>query len=74
MGVRRDARRAGKTPKNTPMAEDMPKVIRTENKLIDAGKNILTTKTINPAANKPANPPKTESIKLSVKNCNRISF
>ena len=68
IGERLAARLAGKTPKNTPMAPEIINVISTENKFMDAGKKNLTIKTITAAKMSPAIPPKTESIRLSVKN------
>ncbi len=59
---------AGNTPKNIPMTEDITKVTITENRLIDAGKKILITRTIRAAKISPIVPPKIESIKDSVRN------
>ena len=62
------ARRAGNTPKKIPIAEEITSVMITEKRLIDAGKNILTIRTMMMARISPSIPPKSESIKLSVKN------
>ena len=74
MGVSFDARFAGKTPKNIPIPDEIKNVITTAKTLRDAGKNNLTTNIIKLAKISPATPPKTERIKLSVKNCTRISL
>jgi hypothetical protein len=68
IGVNLAARRAGKTPKNIPIAEDITNVIITENKLIEAGKKNLIIRTNIAARISPNSPPNIESIKLSVRN------
>ena len=68
IGEREEARRAGKTPKITPIEEETKNEINTAAKLIEAGNQILIINTIPVAASNPATPPKTERIKLSERN------
>jgi hypothetical protein len=73
MGGSFAARRAGKTPKNIPIPEEITKVIITAKTFMLAGKKKRTIRTIPMDKSKPSNPPKRDKSTLSVKNCFSIS-
>ena len=68
MGDNFAARRAGKTPKNIPIEEEMPTATITEKRFIDAGKKKRMIKTTTIARISPKTPPKDERITASDRN------
>ncbi len=73
MGGSLAARRAGNTPKNIPIADEITKVITTAKRLIAAGKKNRIPKTRRDANTNPNNPPRTDRTTASVINCIKIS-